>query len=316
MRNLLLVVALAATALAGCISDSDDAVIDPPDQDAIALEAFLDGHPEFCISENESGLAPPFNGPCNFWDDAYHQFVVYDLDTVVFDVIVLPPAGATSPEHVATSRLAAQQWSDGIMAYAEPWLAEKFKINVYAVGVDIPSVDAIADPDIVIISSAAEGLAGIGLEPKQFGCQILGEDSLASYDRHTHGPHEIFAEDCTGVGFTCFAINGGDIDTHSLYDLIAHEMGHCLGAGHVGDALDFRAHYAPISDIMSYDFAKEQVNCVSNMNVRTLEGVYAHLLDRPADEHLPRGSYYHMNPLEYENHACDNPPASPVLAVS
>lgn len=319
MRVHLLVLTLVAATLAGCLS-GENLQDDPAGsgQDDLAkeearaqeLEAFLVDHPEFCVSEQEGGGL--FDAPCDFWDDEYHQFVVYNVDTYEFDMVVLPPAGVTAPDYIETSRMAAQGWSDGIMEYAEPWFAEHFELNVHAVGVDIPTVDAITDPDIVVISTAAMGLAGIGLEPKQFGCQILGQETVEELWGHTHGPHQIFAEDCTGIGFTCFAINAGDIDTHSLYDLIAHEIGHCLGIGHVGDALDFRARYAPVTDIMSYDFAKEQVNCVSNMNVRTLEGVLAHLLDRPEEEHLPRGSFYHMNPLDYENVDCTNPPAGPV----
>ncbi len=315
MRTQLLVLSLLAASLAGCISGDDLAggSTDPTDErsEEQELEDYLADHPEFCVSEEEGGGG--LGGPCDFWDEEYHQYVVYNLDTVVFDMVVLPPAGATTLEHIETSRLAAQAWEDGILEYAEPWLAEHFEINVYAVGVDIPSVDAITDPDIVVVSTAAMGLAGIGLEPKQFGCQIIGEETLEEHGGHAHGQNRIFAEDCTGVGFTCFAINGGDVDTHSLYDLIAHEIGHCLGVGHVGDALDFRARYAPVTDIMSYDFAKEQVNCVSNMNVRTLEGVLAHLLDRPEEDYLPRGSFYDMNPLEYENHDCENPPESPIV---
>jgi hypothetical protein len=75
----------------------------------------------------------------------------------------------------------------------------------------------------------------------------------------------------------------------------------------VGDALDFRARYAPIPDIMSYDFNPEQVGCVSNLNVRTLEGVYAHLLDRPEEEWLPRGSFNSIDPLDYMQVECANP---------
>jgi predicted metalloprotease len=89
--------------------------------------------------------------------------------------------------------------------------------------------------------------------------------------------------------------------------VIAHEVGHCLGVGHVGDALDFRARYAPVPDIMSYDFNPEQVGCVSNLNVRTLEGVYAHLLGRPESEWLPRESFNSMDPLDYMQVECANP---------
>lgn len=299
MRALLLALVLALGGLAGCI-DATPAALDTA-TDAAAAErraAFLDGHPEFC--EGEDG--------CDYWDDLYHQYVVYDLDTTVIDVVIVPPAGMTTPEQVETSRLAVQAWSDGIEALGAAWFVENFTMNVYAVGVDVPSLDAVADPEIVVLSTSARGVLGIGLEPKQVGCVLLGEVPRADLGGHAHAGGYVTAQDCTGLGFTCFAVNLGGADPRGLYDLIAHEVGHCLGAGHVGDALDFRARYAPVEDIMSYQDNPEHVHCVSNMDVRNLEGVYAHLLGRPEEEWLPRGSYMPFDPLDYSQVACENPP--------
>lgn len=301
MRVPLAAALLVALVFAGCITSEDG---DPPftpfggEDDAERRDALLADAQEFCGDEAD----------CDFWDTDYHEYVVYDLDTVVFDVVIVPPAGMTTPDNIDASRLAVQAWRDGILHYAEPWLAEAFEVNVYAVGIDIPSLDAIQDPEIIVLSTSAVGILGIGLEPKQIGCAIIGGTTLRDLGGHTHGDNEIFAEDCTGTGFTCFAINGAALDPRGLYDLIAHEVGHCLGAGHVGDALDFRARYAPIEDIMSYQDNETQVHCVSNLNVRTLQGVYAHLLGRPEETFLPAGSYHHMDPLDYEQVACENPP--------
>ncbi|MGB0653380.1 MAG: reprolysin-like metallopeptidase [Thermoplasmatota archaeon] len=310
MRIQATLLALAVAALAGCIGDdepataTDDAALTPETAEAEAtrLKEFLADHPTFCDDE----------ASCDFWDDDYHQYVVYDLDTTVIDVVVLPPVGGDGTDQLEASRLAAQAWSDGIEALGESWFVDNFTMNVYAVGVDVPSLDAVTDPEIIVISTSTVGLAGIGLEPKQIGCMLLGEDTLEVLPTHTHqaigGVGTVMASDCTGIGFTCFAINAGAIDTRGLYDLIAHEIGHCLGAGHVGDALDFRAQYAPVADIMSYQNDPAKVHCVSNMDVLNLQGVYAHLLDRPAEEFLPRGSYMPFYPLDYMQYECENPP--------
>jgi hypothetical protein len=298
MRALLVAFLLSVGGLAGCLN-VPAADVGSASADAASADGFsLAGHPEFCESEEA----------CDFWDDEYHQYVVYDLDTTVIDVVIVPPAGMTTPDQIATSRLAVQAWSDGIEALGQSWFTDAFEMNVYAVGIDIPSIDAVSDPEIIVISTSAQGILGIGLEPKQIGCILLGEETLTDYGGHAHRGGYVTASDCTGIGFTCFAINLAGTDPRGLYDLIAHEVGHCLGAGHVGDALDFRARYAPVEDIMSYQDNPEQVHCVSNMNVRNLEGVYAHLLDRPEEEWLPRGSYMAFSPADYMQVACENPP--------
>ncbi|MGB1697083.1 MAG: hypothetical protein ACPHK8_01635 [Thermoplasmatota archaeon] len=290
-------------AFAGCVSD-DPAPEEnlPVTQNEPETEPFsYDGMQEFC--GNNTSFA------CDFDDGLYHEYVVYDLDTTVIDVLIVPPAGVSTPDNIAASRLAVQQWSDGIEALGEPWFTEAFELNTYAVGEDVPSIDAVSDPEIIVISTSAEFLIGIGLEPKQIGCILLGETALQDYGGHFHGENYVMAQDCTGIGFTCFALNVGAPDPRGLYDLIAHEVGHCLGAGHVGDAGDFKSRYAPVEDIMSYQDNPEKVHCVSNLNARVLEGVYAHLIE-PEGNHtfLPRGSYLPMHPAEYYQHECDNPP--------
>ncbi len=300
MRTGLSILLIGLVGLAGCLGDGTGTIGTSSSGDGAGSdEGFsLEGHPEFCADE----------ASCDFWDEQYHEYVVYDLDTTVIDVVIMPPGPAATPDMIAASRLAVQAWADGIAEMGAPWLTDAFKINVYAVGIDVPSLDAVSDPEIVVISTDAVGLVGIGLEPKQIGCVLLGESVLRDYGGHEHAGNRIFAQDCTGIGFTCFAINVGAFDARGLYDLIAHEVGHCLGAGHVGDALDFKARYAPVEDIMSYQANPAQVHCVSNLNVRNLEGVYAHLLDRPEEEWLPRGSYMAFEPADYMQVVCDNPP--------
>ncbi len=311
MRILLAVALALALPLAGCLSDSQAPPATGQEPQAASPKAqplHPEGTPEFCVSEQDSGLAPPFERPCDYWDEDFHEYVVYDLDTPVIDVVILPSAG---PDAVgaAASRMSVQAWEDGIRAYASPWFNASFEMNVYMVGQDVPSLDAVVDPEVVVVSAGVLGIFGIGAEPKQLGCMMLSEGGEArfTYPEHRHGNVLVQAADCTGTGFTCFAINVGGAGLNELYDLIAHEVGHCLGAGHVGDALDFRSRYAPAEDIMSYQSNATQVHCVSSMNVRVLEGVYAHLLDQPEETWLPAGSYYAMSPLDYKQVQCPNP---------
>jgi hypothetical protein len=304
MRLMVMVGLLVGTALAGCVD------VEPPGAGSLGAEPLATGqenastnqslaeHPQFCTTA----------ASCDFWDDQYHQYVVYDLDTVTIDTVIVPPAGGMTPDNLAASRQAVQAWSDGIEELAAPWLADNFTMTVAAVGVDVPSLDAVQDPEIVVISSSASFLVGIGLEPKQLACIIIGEEIVEFYGGHDHNGNLIFAADCTNTGFTCFAINVGAFDPRGLYDLIAHEVGHCLGPGHVGDAGDFRSRYAPVDDIMSYQDDPAHVHCVSNMNARVIEGVYAHLLDRPSEAWLPRGSFLPFDIIEYAQVDCSNPP--------
>lgn len=310
MRTLLSVLAIFVLPLAGCLDGGADSPGTEPTSPSSRPPAALhpEGTPEFCESEEVGIPSGPFASECMFWDEEFHEFVVYDLDTTVIDVVIVPSVG---PDAVgmAASRRSVEAWEEGIRAYASPWFNASFEMNIFVVGQDIPSLDAIQDPEIVVVSSGSEGLLGIGLEPKQLGCQLIQEGGEAAFEYpvHSHRGVEVRAADCTGTGFTCFALNFGSSDLRDLYDLIAHEVGHCLGVGHVGDALDFRARFAPIEDIMSYQSNATQVHCVSNLNVRVLEGVYAHLLEQPEEMWLPRGSYYAMSPLDYQRTTCANP---------
>lgn len=309
MRVLVAVVLAFTLPLAGCLSDAPAAASLPTGEPSPQAEPLHpEGTPEFCLSEADSGLEPPFGPrPCDYWDEDFHEYVLYDLDTPVIDVVILPSAGPDAVD-AAASRTSVQAWEDGIRAYAAPWFNASFEMNVYMVGKDVPTLDAVQDPEVVVLSTGARGVLGIGAEPKQMACTVIGGgEARFTYPEHRHGDVLVQAADCTGTGFTCFAINAGSTDTMDLYDLIAHEVGHCLGAGHVGDALDFRARYAPVEDIMSYQSNATQVHCVSTMNVRVLEGVYAHLLDQPEATWLPRDSYYAMSPLDYQQVPCPNP---------
>ncbi len=82
-------------------------------------------------------------------------------------------------------------------------------------------------------------------------------------------------QQCDGPGGqVCFSVNGavdpvpGKTDFFSLYDLVAHETGHCLTLGHVGDGADGPWGPTPTNDIMAYSSDPVDVaKCVSTLDV-------------------------------------------------
>lgn len=290
----------AALLVAGCTGPGG--VLEPvprdpaPDGSSPAPE-----EPTFC--ETEAG--------CDFWDDDYHEYVLYEVDAHVLDVLLVPSASAGAQEDTATLRAAVEAWAAGIRELGAPWFAEGFAMNVYLLGQDAPPQEALADPEIVVLAAEFNPalLFGIGLEPKQLGCSALGQETLRAYPVHAHHGMEVRAADCTGVGFVCFAANSNFLtgSQGQLHDLVAHEVGHCLGGGHVGDALDFKAKRVPVRDIMSYQHDEEQVHCVSNLNVRVLEALYASLLGQGVETPLAAGGFLTMRPADYRQVACANP---------
>lgn len=180
------------------------------------------------------------------------------------------------------------------------------------------------DPEIVVISSNPVGGIGIGIDPLDFSSQLLEifgiEDTgegpchgiqnpfdLAQWqampgfdDHHGQDTGTYYEEDCDGAGGNiCFAVNGAidptpgmDIDYDNplvnlpfgLFDLVAHEVGHCLTLGHVGDALDHTSKTVPTWDIMAYtDDPVGQTKCVSTLDVEVFATRMSEYVDTTGD---------------------------------
>src|SRR5688572_29446633 len=234
---------------------------------------------------------------CDFWDGNYHEYILYEVDTPQVDVLIVPPASPFATRDIETVGLAVQQWQAGIAALADPWFEQGFAIRSYTAGVDVPAADAAIDPEILVLTAEYNPvlLFGIGLQTPVGVC--VADES--TFHQHTGSPWASAMAECGTGGMACLAINtsfllGGE---RLMHDLVAHEFGHCLGIGHVGDALDFNAKTVPMDDIMSYQEDPAQVHCVSSLNVKALQAVYAGLLGQPG--FLPAGSYYHMSPSAY-----------------
>lgn len=339
MRALVLLL-VGAVALAGCVGQ-DPSVLPAADSDPTAPgaspgpgsgsggdaagdEAEKEGEPERpsnhtpreqASPENESA-GPPKDEPtfcksedsCTFWDDVYHEYVLYDVDTPTVDVLIVPSASPGASQDTQAIRQAVEAWGAGIQTLGASWFSEGLALNVYVLGVDTPPQEALDDPEIIVLSAEYNPvlLFGIGYQLPSTPCR---GDALESYAPHSHGGMTVYAARCESGGFTCIAANTNFLlgGTMRLYDLVAHEFGHCLGVGHVGDALDFSAKRVPIHDIMSYQTDEDQVHCVSTLNVRVLEGIYAPLLGVSSVQPLSAGDFYPMDPRAYAQVTCANP---------
>ncbi|MGB1585747.1 MAG: hypothetical protein ACPHID_01720 [Thermoplasmatota archaeon] len=316
----LLAVLFIALSFAGCLDSGDvpEPVAQPEAEADPKSDWPFEGMTEYCLN----------NETCDFWDHQFHEGAVYQLDTLTMDALVLPVPGVDPQAATESARMATAVWAR-VTELAEPWFAENFTLNTYAVGIDVPSADAVTDPEIVVVSESGQRSTSIGLNAEQVACTVFGGlDELSAdfvpgtlahhvYPVHEHDGMAIFAADCVTGGFRCVALNfasalGG---SNPLYDLVAHEVGHCLGTSHVGDALDFNARYVPEADIMAYADNPSRVSCPSSLNARVMEGIYAHLAQQPVPAWFSSGGYYAMDPWDYEQVECPLPPQGPLSHV-
>lgn len=314
MKSLHFVLLVATATLGGCLDgeSTDEPTDDAPMPDSKSTYPFA-GMTQYCRN----------NETCDFWDHQFHEGAVYELDTLTIDALILPVPGVDSMAATKNARMATATWQN-VTALAAPWFAENFTLNAYAVGIDVPSADAVTDPEIIVVSESAQRSTSIGLNAEQVACSVTGglagapfvPGSLATrtYPVHEHDGMAIFAGDCITGGFRCVALNfaGALGGSNPLYDLVAHEVGHCLGASHVGDALDFNARYVPEADIMAYADNPSRVSCPSSLNARVMEGIYAHLAGQDVPEWFQTGGYYAMDPWDYVQVECPLPPEGPL----
>ena len=244
------------------------------------------------------------------------------LDDPIIDVLIVPPASPAAERDLRITRQSLEMWDAGIDVVANQlgmeWLAEGMEFRISVGGVEY--LDAAAnpesfyDPEIVVVVTNPVGGLGIGIDPVDFAgdmgigdgqvpCAPVADPTdysqwadLDGFDSHhdtTSGTY--VASDCGDDigGNVCFAVNGAidptpgtgpTEDLFSLYDLVSHEVGHCLTIGHVGDGAEGSwAKVAP-EDIMAYDAAPSRANkCVSTLNVVGIATVMARYLDVDGD---------------------------------
>ncbi len=199
------------------------------------------------------------------------------------------------------------------------WLADGVDFHVTIDQIDLTGDSGgelttypLVDPEIVVVVTNPVGGLGIGIDPVDFGAEadeimqlgIVNEDlvpchniqnpfdfetweNIPGFNDHHQSRTGTYTEDCGGAGGNvCFAINGaidpapGTTDVFSLFDLVAHEFGHCLTVGHVGDGADGPWGPVPTNDIMAYSADPPGLNkCVSTLDVEGFALQMSHYLD-------------------------------------
>ncbi len=241
---------------------------------------------------------------CEFWDDQHHEYILYNVDTADIDVLIVPPASGFALMDLNAIEQSVADWDAGINAKGPAWLGAGITINSYTLGIDTPPQAALLDPEIIIWTANTNPFVSAGIG-EQVPISICRQQSAAA---HLHPEFDWVLQQtaCEDGGAQCHVIQSQFAAgwARDMYDLNSHEFGHCLGIGHVGDALDFDAKTVPMSDIMSYQHAAN-VHCVSSLNILALQGVYATLLGQPGQ--LNAGAYVTASPASYSQATCTNP---------
>ena len=315
-RQILRPVALLAATATALLSVGVPAVASPGDD--YTRSYFGDGNlPAGCVVDRD---------PLNPDNTCYHMKVGLNaLDDPQIDVAVLAPVSPGVERDLRVGEQAVQMWGEGIDYLADEmgmeWLADgvDFDITTYELKVDpagllVDPIDLV-DPEIVVIMSNPAGGIGIGIDPVSFAGELgivdgegtpcfVEDDPLnfeswqgkKGFDQHGQENGGTYVADCGGVGGNvCFAVNGavdpvpGASDFFPLYELVAHEVGHCLTVGHVGDGADGPWGPTTTNDIMAYSADPPGLaKCVSTLDVEGFALRMSRYIDRDGDGEVTR----------------------------
>lgn len=236
------------------------------------------------------------------------------LDSPEINVAVLVPVSPAAERDMRIMRQAVEMWDGGIHHLAKQmnlaWLDKGVHVNITTkfVPVDANGLPTqaikLVKPKIVVIATNPVGGIGIGIDPTALGTEgdnpcgsVLNPFSMADwqarpgFDGHHGELGGTYVQRCDGPGGqVCFSVNGaidpvpGKTDFFSLFDLVAHETGHCLTVGHVGDGADGPWGPTPTNDIMAYSSDPVDVaKCVSTLDVAGFALRMSHFLDVNGD---------------------------------
>ncbi len=202
-------------------------------------------------------------------DGSYDIPVWFEWGESTLDVLIVPPAhgqivngngalngGDPSEATPFNSYLAAiedsiAEWDKAVDMFGPGWLQSGLVTNVYVIGRDQVPDSALRDPEIVVISDETKGpILGVAFSTRP--CIV----------------------DNSKFFVTSFTYE-------DMYNVSAHEYGHCLGLDHVVDA-------HPAHDVMAGTYADPvgakgtHLHCVSNLDVKGLEAAFGKLFSQPA----------------------------------
>lgn len=246
------------------------------------------------------------------------------LDSPQIDVLIMVPVSPTAERDMRIMRQSIEMWEGGIDYLAGklkmPWLADGVKFHITVDTFDPNGKGGefttypIVDPEIVVLATNPVGGIGIGIDPVDFAGDVFGVPpggqglchgipnaadidawkALPGFSSHHESREGVYNEDCGGKGGNiCFAVNGGIdptpgqgplADLFPLFDLVSHEVGHCLSVGHVGDGAEGDWGGLPKNDIMAYSTDPPgRTKCVSSLDVEGFATRMSKYLDRNGD---------------------------------
>ena len=243
------------------------------------------------------------------------------LDSPQVDVLILVPVSPTVEQDMRITRQAIEMWEGGIDYLATEmgldWLAGGMDFHITVDSFDPTGQDGgefttypVVDPEIVVVvaNPVGFGSAGIGIDPVAsvftnpniVPCQPVGNpfdieqwENVPGFNSHHESRSGTYVEDCGeqgGGGNVCFAVNAATdpapdlVELNGIFDLVAHEVGHCLTVGHVGDGLEGSWGALPPNDIMAYSSDPPGLNkCVSTLDVEGVALTMSKYLDVNGD---------------------------------
>lgn len=225
-------------------------------------------------------------------DTRYNQPVWFTWEKAVLDVIIVPPnhgqivngygaLGGANPNELnpyANSYLRAIEssvadWDRGVLQFGAAWLQSGLVTNVYVAGRDAIPDQALRNPEIVIFTDEAKGpILGVAVSTRP----CLVDNSKFFITSYTYA---------------------------DMYNINGQEYGHCLGLEHVGGGP--KGDQVIAHDVMNGTYADNpgsvgtHLHCVSNLNVKGLEQVFAGSLGQGAG-----GKTVYMDPSQYQKIRC------------
>lgn len=175
----------------------------------------------------------------------YELEVIVQQPTAQVDVFVVPPERGLPTEALAALDDGFADVHAGIDAYGASWLTSGLDARMYVLGRD--AVPEGTEPEVVIVT--------------------------------TEVPISVaFTESDTGKCVANLALPAAwsEEEYRRLRFVMMHEYVHCLGAGHVSEN-------EPVGDLMNGAFVPSEA-CMSNLDVRAVEGAFARALGRPSAE--------------------------------
>lgn len=213
--------------------------------------------------------------------DASHGDGTYDIpnwfewDQAILDVHIYPPShgqiangnGVLGGGSVAdiveevqpcqnsymdAMRDSVQDWQDGIDQYGPSWLRNGLQIRVWEPGcqTDIP-LPSLLNPEIVILTDENKGVI-LGVAVSTSPCLVINSKFF----------------------ITSFTYE-------DMYNINSQEYGHCLGLNHVEQS---HPKFDPMNGLYPQSPGSSNTfkQCVSNLDIDGLEGVFARTLGQPS----------------------------------